>query len=126
MKIEKRIFPVINIKDDKDELIAQIKDGRLYIISTLHSISIKAIYYTIAYKPDTDIFNSFNIESQYNNYYIRVISVDSDKAQVNIFDSSYNIIFSISRDILKEAIDTMFSIEDKINHCINDDEVFVV
>ena len=123
MKIEKEIIPVINIKNEHDTVVAQIKNGRLNIVGTSHSISIKGIYYTIAYNPNTDVFSSFTIESTCNSYYIRVTFTDSNTAHVNIFDSVYNIVFGIDRAILKEAIDTIFSIEDKINNRILDDGI---
>ena len=126
MKIEKEIIPVINIKNEHDTVVANIKNGRLNIVGTSHSINIKAIYYTIAYKPDTDVFSSFTIESTCNSNYIRVTFTDSDTAQVNIFDTYYNIVFSIDRAILKEAVDTIFSIENKVSKCINNDTAEII
>lgn len=123
MKIEKEVIPIINIKNDSDIIIAQIKNGRLNIPNTIHSINLKGIYYSIAYSPDTDVFSSFIIESRCNNCYIKVIFTDSNTAQVNIFDSYNNLIFTIDRAVLKEAIDSAFSLEDKINQYINDNGV---
>lgn len=126
MKIKTEVNIVINIKNDDDKLIAQIKDGKFIIVGTPHSISLKAIHYTIAYNPNTDVFSAFNIESKCDNYYIKVVFTDSNTAQVHIFDSYTNLIFSIDRAVLKEAIDTTFSVEDKINQYINDNNLVAI
>lgn len=114
MKIKKHIECSIDILDNNYETICTISNGAIHVAGKEERLlSIKAAYYVVNYTPDTDIFQQFTIIAKCNDYYYdcTINTITGDKSLL-VRDSYHNNILVIDGNVLKEAIDSLFRLED--------------
>ena len=112
MKIKKNIEVSIDITTNNGSKICTIKNGAITFPDKGDVLSVKAAYYVISYTPDTDVFQQFTIKAKCSDYYYDcTINTTNGNKQLLVADSYGNTILTIDGVLLKNAIDTLFELE---------------